>query len=161
VAGRAIADYLRTLTFPPENYDIEGNRLAGYVEDQIRADELTDWTVFVATGSHTEVQLGGRRFGSIKRNPLPDRSTTTRFIVKSILNPPDEAIDLTADEYAEALRQTNDARRLSGAAETDRPLARAFAPFEAGVPRTGCSSSIRLIPSSRRSARTGRSWASS
>lgn len=41
--------------------------------------------------------------------------------MKSILNPPDEAIDLSADEYTEALRQTNDARRLSGSAETDRP----------------------------------------
>lgn len=57
VAGRTIADFLRTLTFPPENYDIEGNRLAAYVEDQIRAGELTDWTVFMATGDQTEVQL--------------------------------------------------------------------------------------------------------
>jgi hypothetical protein len=121
VPGRVISDYLRSLTFPPENYDIEGNRLAAYVEEQIRAGELTDWTVFMATGDQTEVSLGGRSFKSVKRSPRTDRSTTTRFIVKSILNPPDEAIDLSADEYADALQQTNDARRLSGSAETDRP----------------------------------------
>ena len=39
MSGRAVADYLRGLVFPPENRDIEGARLAVYIEDQIR--ELT------------------------------------------------------------------------------------------------------------------------
>jgi Z1 domain len=121
VPGRAIADYLRSLTFPPENSDIQGSRLAGYVEDQIRVGELTDWTVFLATGDQTRVQLGGRVIGSVKRTPRRDRPTDSRYIVRSILSPADEAIDLTADEYTEALEQTNDARRLSGKTETDRP----------------------------------------
>jgi hypothetical protein len=95
--------------------------LASYIEDQIRADELTDWTVFMPTGDQTEVRLGGRTFQSIKRTPRADRSTTTRFIVRSILNPPDEAIDLSAEEFTEALRETNDERRLEGYAETKRP----------------------------------------
>jgi hypothetical protein len=121
VPGRSVAEFLGSLAFPPENYDIEGHRLAAYIEEQIRAGELTDWTIFMPTGDETEVELGGRTFRSIKRSPRADRSTTSRFIVRSILNPPDEAIDLSADEFAEALRQTNDARRLSGAVETGRP----------------------------------------
>jgi hypothetical protein len=121
VPGRSVADFLRNLVFPPENYDIEGHRLAAYIEEQIRAGELSDWTVFMPTGDQTEVQLGGRTFGSIERNPRTDRSTGTRFIVRSILNPPDEAIDLSADEFTEALRQTNDERRLEGYGETNRP----------------------------------------
>lgn len=87
----------------------------------IQMARQANWTVFMATGDQTEVQLVGRTIRSIKRTPRADRSTTSRFIVRSILNPPDEAIDLSADEFAEALRQTNDERRLSGTEETARP----------------------------------------
>lgn len=122
VPGRAVAEYLRNLVFPPESYDIEGRRLAAYIDDQIRTGELIEWVVFLAIGDRgTEVELAGRRLRSIRRTPRTDRSTSTRFIVKSILNPPDEAIDLSDDEYAEALRQTNEERRLEGLPETDRP----------------------------------------
>ncbi len=122
VAGRAVAGYLRSLAFPPESYEIEGRRLAGYIEDQIRVGELTDWVVFLAAGDRgIEVELAGRRLLSIRRSPRADRSTSTRFIVKSILNPPDEAIDLADEEFIEALRQTNEGRRLEGRPETDRP----------------------------------------
>lgn len=122
VPGRAVADYLRNFSFPPENYEIEGRRLATYIEEQIRAGELTEWSVLLATGDRGKtVELGGRTFRSIVRNPRTDRSTATRFIVRSILNPPDEAIDLSDAEYASALAQTNAERRLSGQGETDRP----------------------------------------
>jgi hypothetical protein len=121
VPGRAVADYLRSLVFPPESYDIDGGQLAAYIESQIRAGELTEWTVFRASGDQIEVSLGHRTFRSIKRTPRSDRDEVTRVIFRSILNPADEAIDLSADEYVEALRLTNDERRLSGAAETNRP----------------------------------------
>lgn len=121
VPGRSVAAYLRSLAFPPENYEIEGVRLARYIEDQIAIGELTEWTIFLAAGDRTEVEIGGRTIPSIERTPLAKRSTDTRFIVKSILNPPDEAIDLSDAEFAEALRRTNDVRRSEGKAETDRP----------------------------------------
>ncbi|MDZ5698643.1 Z1 domain-containing protein [Chelativorans sp. M5D2P16] len=122
VPGRDIAVYLRNLAFPPENYDIEGGRMASYIEGQIAVGELTDWTVFLAMGDRgTEVELAGRRFRSIQRRARADRDTTTRFIVKSILNPPDEAIDLSAGEFDMALQETNKERRLERKAETDRP----------------------------------------
>jgi hypothetical protein len=121
VPGRAVADFLRSLAFPPENHEIEGGRMADYIEAQILSNELTEWTVFVPTGDRTEVELGGRRFGSVQRTPRADSSTSTRFIVKSILNPPDEAIDLSEDEFSEALRHTNDERQLLGKAATQRP----------------------------------------
>ena len=122
VAGRAVAGYLRSLAFPPRATRSRGRRLAGYIEDQIRVGELTDWTVFLATGEEgpksSLLVAGSAAFAG---TPRGDRSTSTRFIVKSILNPPDEAIDLADDEFVEALRQTNDERRLAGQPETKRP----------------------------------------
>ena len=123
VPGRMVAAYLRSLNFPPENNELVGGRLAVYIEDQIhRAGELTDWAIFLATGeAGIEVELAGRRFRSVQRSPRTDRSTSTRFIVKSVLNPPDEAIDLGDDEFVEALRLTNEERQLEGKPKTDRP----------------------------------------
>lgn len=122
VPGRAVAGYLRGLVFPPESYDIEGSRLAAYVEDQIRVGELTDWSVFLATGERgVDVEVARRKLRSVRRTPRADRSTTERFIVKSVLNPPDEYIDLSDDEFAEALRQTNEERALEGKPVADRP----------------------------------------
>ena len=92
--GRAVAAFLRSLQFPPESTEVEGRGLATYIEEQSAIDKLTDWTVFLATGDRGAiVDVAGRKVRSIQRTPLVDRSTNTRFIVKSILNPPDEAID--------------------------------------------------------------------
>jgi hypothetical protein len=121
VAGRAVADYLRHLTFPPENYEIQGDRLADYIEDRLRSGELTEWNVFLAMGDQKEVELAGRTIQSVKRTPREDRLSTSRFIVRSILNRLDEAIDLSEEEFAEALLQTNDERIREGLAETEKP----------------------------------------
>ncbi|HEX2528701.1 MAG TPA: Z1 domain-containing protein [Geminicoccus sp.] len=121
VSGRAVSEFLRAFAFPPENYEIEGRRLAAYIEDQMREGELTDWSVFLATGDRGKpVEFAGRIFPSIRRTPR-DKSTPSRFIVRSILNPPDEAIDLTDGEFAEALKATNDERALDGQGPADRP----------------------------------------
>jgi len=139
VPGRTVAAYLRSLNFPPESSEIEGGRLAGYIEDQIsRAGELTDWVIFLATGEDgIEVELAGRRFHSVQRSPRTDRSNSTRFIVKSILNPPDEAIDLADDEFVEALRLTNEERQLGGEPETDRPSGPCIRAVRAQRPQNG------------------------
>ncbi len=139
VSGRTVAAYLRSLNFPPESDEIAGRLLAGYIEDQIlRAGELTDWTIFLATGEDgIEVELAGRRFRSVQRTPRTERSNSTRFIVKSVLNPPDEAIDLTDDEFAEALRLTNNERRLEGTPETGRPSGPSIRAVRAKRPQNG------------------------
>lgn len=123
VSGEAVAAYLRTLSFPPENTEIEASRLAIYVETQLRQSpsELSDWTVLVAAGDGRTIEIAGHTLSSIIRRPLASRrSTADRYIVKSILNPPDEAMDLTRQEFAEALALTNRARSLTRLGPTDR-----------------------------------------
>ena len=137
VPGRSVADYLRSVAFPPENYDIEADRLAAYIEDQIRIGELTEWTVFIPSSDGEEVQLGGRSFNSIPRTPRIDRSTSDRFIVRSILNPPDEAIDLSDAEFARALHETNEERKLEKKDETDRPSGPSIRAVRGKRPRNG------------------------
>jgi hypothetical protein len=112
VSGKIVSNFMRNFAFPPENVDIVGTRLAAYIDAQLSMGELTDWTIFLATGDESEVQLAGRTVRTVLRTPKT--STPTRFIVRSILNRPDEAIDLDDSEFADALQETNDKRRLDG-----------------------------------------------
>lgn len=137
VAGRAIASYLRSLSFPEEAHDIQGRSLAAYIDLQMQQNELTSWTVFVPEGGGTMVRVGEHTIQSIKRQPRADRLTSSRFIVKSILNPSDEAIDLGAAEFADALRQTNEDRRIEGMAETDRPSGPSIRAIRGRRPQNG------------------------
>lgn len=138
VSGRAVADYLRGFAFPPESYEIDGRRLAAYIEDQIRLGELTDWTVFLATdGRGAPVTLADRSFRSIRRTPRDDKSTDSRFIVRSVLSPLDEAIDLSDDEFDAAFKLTNDERALEGEGPADRPSGPSIRSIRGRRPQNG------------------------
>ena len=52
-------------------------------------------------------------FATIERAPLERARATGRYVVKTILSPRDEAIDLTKEEYEEALEATNKRRAAS------------------------------------------------
>jgi len=121
VAGRSVADFLSNLAFPPESTELDGTRMSRYIANQIADDELTDWTVFVPSGDGREISLGGKQRKSVGRTHRDDRPDEDRFIVRSILNPPDEAIDLTDVEYVEALNATNADRQAEGDPPTNRP----------------------------------------
>jgi hypothetical protein len=123
VPGKRVAGFLRTLNFPSENREIEAHRLAGYVEEQLRQlpPELTNWMVFVPSGDGREVEVGGHRIQSTIRRPVAGRQVAGRYIVRSILNPPDEALDLSEDEYAGAMAETNRIRDAAGQARATRP----------------------------------------
>lgn len=121
VPGRHVADYLAGLSFPSENVEIESGQLAAYVRDQLANDELTEWTVFMPEGDGRLVRLGDHEFSGVIRRPLRKQREAGRYVVKSILNPPDEAIDLSDDEFGEALARTTAARQLSGQSPRDRP----------------------------------------
>jgi hypothetical protein len=123
VPGERVAAYLGALELPPENREIEAHRLAAYVEGQLRQNppELTTWTVFVPSGDGREVEIAGQRLQSTIRRPLTKRQVAGRYIVRSILNPPDEALDLTDAEHAAALEATNRGRQEVGLGIADRP----------------------------------------
>ena len=106
VPGLTIANFLSHYSFPPENTSIIGASMASYIEAQLAMDELTSWTVFLATGDQGYYPFAGRTRQAVKRTP-GKTSTESRFIVRSILNPPDESIDLNETEFAEALENTN------------------------------------------------------
>jgi hypothetical protein len=141
IAGRDIAEYLRNLTFPPESLQVDGNKLAAYITDQLAMEELTNWTVFLATGSEKEVEIAGRRRNCILRAPREPRDGKAlpddRFIIGTALSPLDQAIDLTDDEFAEALERTNLERQSRMKPSTDVPSGEFIRKVRGARPQNG------------------------
>jgi hypothetical protein len=141
IAGRDIAEYLRNLTFPPESLQVDGNKLAAYIVDQLAMKELTNWTVFLATGSEKEVEIAGRRRNCILRTPREPREgkalSDDRFIIGTALSPLDQAIDLTDDEFGEAVQRTNLERQSRKKERADVPSGEFIRKVRGARPQNG------------------------
>jgi hypothetical protein len=125
IPGRTVAEYLRGLTFPPGSIQVDGSKLAAYITDQLKLNELTEWTVFLAEGTQKPRKIAGRDRNGILRTPRTDEDgkllSAERFIIRSALSPLDQAIDLSDAEFSEALKRTNDERASRKKESTDVP----------------------------------------
>ena len=125
VAGSEVADFLGNLAFPPESDQVVGDKLSSYITEQLKLGELTDWSVYLATGREKEVTLAGRTRKCILRTPRDPRegqtSSSERFIIGTALSPLDQALDLTDAEFEEALLATNLERQSRSKPPTDVP----------------------------------------
>lgn len=125
IPGRQVAEYLRSLTFPPESIQVSGSKLATYIIDQLELNELIEWTVFLAEGKEKPRKIAGRDRNGILRSPRTDKdgalASTERFIIGTSLSPLDQAIDLTDAEFDNALNRTNDERTSRKKERTEVP----------------------------------------
>jgi hypothetical protein len=107
VHGKEVVALLGGLEFPDEARDVNAVRLSTYIREQLASNELTDWTIAVLAGEGAPIVFHDWTFKTIERKPLPRGADTGRYVVKTILSPRDEAIDLSEDEYRRALELTN------------------------------------------------------
>jgi hypothetical protein len=111
VDGHAVADLLGNLQFPEEAYEVNAIRLRDYVRAQLAVGELSDWTIAVLAGGGGEsLVVNGWRFKTIERTPITRERKLGRYVVKTILSPRDEAIDLSKSEFERARAETNQKR---------------------------------------------------
>lgn len=114
IRGSEVAAWLRNLHFAPESYDVSGVRMAEYIEAQAAIGELTSWTISLATsGKGQTLNFGDHSIQTTQRK-VNDRQGRThskeRYVVGTILDPWDESIDLTPEQFVAALTLTNQAR---------------------------------------------------
>jgi hypothetical protein len=121
VDGALIASCLSKMTFPPESYDVNGVRLADYIRAQIQQRELTQWTVSLRAGDGRPLFLGNRSIRTIRRKRIDDRLRPGRHVIKTILSPRDESVDLDEDQFRAALQLTNRKRADKSLQPTDVP----------------------------------------
>lgn len=76
-----------------------------YILAQNAHNELDTWSVALMSGSGREVEIAGHRVKAIFRSPKNDHNPDyePRYVIKRVLSPRDESMDLDADAYQRAM----------------------------------------------------------
>jgi hypothetical protein len=111
VPGLEVAAFLRSFRTHESATKAHSTLLAQYVEDRVRADELTDWTVALVNNTQAKaderIDLGGEQIGLTVRAKYPsDMPLDGTYAVRRLGSPSDELIDLDEQELDEALELT-------------------------------------------------------
>jgi hypothetical protein len=89
VQPETVIEFLRSYQVHDEIVALRPRPLADWIEERAEAEELTDWTVFVASPEgRTTVSLGGRSVGLVERTRSSSESIGT------LLDPRHEGVDL-------------------------------------------------------------------
>jgi hypothetical protein len=118
VSGADVAQLLASMTFPEESREVNGGRIADYIRMQLQSDELTEWTVAVLAGAGEVLLVNDWKFRTVKRAVVDNDQ---RYVVKTILSPPDEALDLSPEQHTRALELTNQKRAQNKKAPSTIP----------------------------------------
>jgi hypothetical protein len=146
VSGTDVANVLATIEFPEQSRDVNGTRIAEYIRTQITADELTNWTVALLAGDGEQIEVDGWLFNTVKRKAV---TSSPRYVIKTVLSPPDEALDLSKEERSAALEITNQKREKKKKEKTNTPDGPAIRQIRGRDPRRGL---LLLYPLSPKNA---------
>ena len=115
VSAEQVMVFLDSYTTHDSAVRVHSRILRDFIEAQVEVDELTSWTVALMSGGRAgQYVVGDHHVGLSERSPstrggqLPE---TERYVIRRLLAPRDEAIDLELDDYEAALRMTIDGWR--------------------------------------------------
>ena len=112
VPGATIASFLSAYKTHEGASRASSALLLKYVEAMLVEGELTEWTVGIMSGElDAATNLGGHSVTHVRRKPderAQDQESRGVYVIRRLLSPRDEAIDLNAESYAAALDVTRD-----------------------------------------------------
>ena len=107
-----VAAFLDSYTTHDSAVRVHSRILREFIEAQVAEGELTSWTVALMAGNRAgQYTIGGRNVEMIERSPSTrggDQSEADRYVIRRLLAPRDEAIDLELEDYEAALHMTID-----------------------------------------------------
>lgn len=122
VPANEIVSFLHDYSTHPDAVKVNARILADFIEKKTREGELTSWTVAVLSGEALPATVGGKSVRLIHRSvntrcySLEQQKQDQRYLIRRLLAPRDEAIDLGKDEYAAALAISVEEYKLGHAA---------------------------------------------
>ena len=125
VPASAVTDFLTSFRASPRNVQATPSSLVEYIEAQVRKGELSRWVVAIVGGkATTRDTIAGQDLARVVRVDTSSRGFASGrdYEVGVLVNPSDEAIGLTRDQYEAAFERTRkastsdpgNARRPSG-----------------------------------------------
>jgi hypothetical protein len=119
VPADQIIAYLREFRTHPSATKAQARMLVTYIEGRLADGELEEWTVSVISnpaGPTKHPLTEALSVGTTIRAQFPDSEDPERdtYSIRRLLSPPDEALDLTAEEYEVALDKTKLAAARAG-----------------------------------------------
>jgi len=114
VDARSIIGFLEEYQTHPGGYRVNTTLLREYIEKQVEVGDLSSWTVLLTGGQSqrthrfdgVEVPLVQRSWHGDQFRTAEERATSDRFVIRRLVSPRDEAVDMDAEAYARALEQT-------------------------------------------------------
>jgi hypothetical protein len=106
VPAEEIVSFLRSFTTHAGATKAQSQMLVTYIEGRIKAKpaELTEWTVALISNKSNKKPFAGLEVGLTERSP--HNSDDATYAIRRLLSPPDEALDLSPEEYTRALEWT-------------------------------------------------------
>jgi hypothetical protein len=121
VSEQVVIDFLTSYKEHDASRRVKTKLLADYIRAEAEQGRLTTWSVLLANGSGSVGILGSARFRSVERSwnltggddesraaEKESLKQQNHYRIRRLVNPPDEALDLDEDEYAEALKKTHE-----------------------------------------------------
>ena len=113
VAWDEVVTFLDGFDTHPDARKAQGKLLAKYIRGRAADDELTDWTVALISNPGAQPgSLAGLSVGLTTRAQHTNVPLSDRYVIRRLVSPLDEQIDLDDDEKQMALTDTRDAWKI-------------------------------------------------
>ncbi|MDP2329229.1 MAG: Z1 domain-containing protein [Reyranella sp.] len=107
--GAVVADFLRDFRTHEAAVKVNAPLLAEYIDKQMGVGELTEWTIALLSGEGSAGRVGNYNVATVERASntrsydISAQKQMGRYMIRRLLAPRDEAIDLDAASYEAAL----------------------------------------------------------
>jgi hypothetical protein len=101
-----VSNFLGLYKTHPDALKVHSSVIKEFIDSMARMGELTNWTIAIIGGSGEDIVIPGHD-GILKKTIRnPREQTETRYSIRRLLSPKDEAIDLDEESWVAALEVT-------------------------------------------------------
>lgn len=115
VDSEAVIEYLNGYRTHPGALKVRTGAIVEFIELMRASGELTTWEIMLLAGEMGARSIAGHELKLVKRAPdykrvsMDDQQRSGRYVIRRLLSPRDEAIDLGPEQWQAALRLTREA----------------------------------------------------